>query len=152
MTTERESIRRIMISINKIDELYERVQRKAGTKGNTVWVLYALDDGKPHSQKQIYEEWLIPKTTLNTIVKELESDGYVRLEIIPGQRREMNIYLTETGKKYARQVLDSFYQAEEEAFRQIENARILSNELENFCQKLGEAFDKLDFEIERLHL
>lgn len=152
MTTERESIRRIMISINKIDELYERVQRKAGTKGNTVWVLYALDDGKPHSQKQIYEEWLIPKTTLNTIVKELESDGYVRLEIIPGQRREMNIYLTETGKKYARQVLDSFYQAEEEAFRQIENARILSNELENFCQKLGEAFEKLDFEIERLHL
>lgn len=152
MTTEREAIRRIMISINKIDELYERVQRKAGTKGNTVWVLYALDDGKPHSQKQIYEEWLIPKTTLNTIVKELESDGYVRLEIIPGQRREMNIYLTETGKKYARQVLDSFYQAEEEAFRQIENARILSNELENFCQKLGEAFDKLDFEIERLRL
>ena len=152
MTTEREAIRRIMISINKIDELYERVQRKAGTKGNTVWVLYALDDGKPHSQKQIYEEWLIPKTTLNTIVKELESDGYVRLEIIPGQRREMNIYLTETGKKYARQVLDSFYQAEEEAFRQIENARILSNELEKFCQKLGEAFDKLDFEIERLHL
>lgn len=152
MTTEREAIRRIMISINKIDELYERVQRKAGTKGNTVWVLYALDDGKPHSQKQIYEEWLIPKTTLNTIVKELESDGYVRLEIIPGQRREMNIYLTETGKKYARQVLDSFYQAEEEAFRQIENARILSNELENFCQKLGEAFDKLNFEIERLRL
>lgn len=152
MTAEREAIRRIMISINKIDELYERVQRKVGAKGNTVWVLYALDDGKPHSQKQIYEEWLIPKTTLNTIVKELESDGYVRLEIIPGQRREMNIYLTETGKKYARQVLDSFYQAEEEAFRQIENARILSNELENFCQKLGEAFDKLDFEIERLRL
>lgn len=148
MTNERKTIRRIMISINKIDELYERVQRKAGAKGNTVWVLYALDDGKPHSQKQIYEEWLIPKTTLNTIVKELERDGYVRLEIIPGQRREMNIYLTEAGKKYARQVLDSFYQAEEEAFRQIKNAKMLSDELEDFCRKLGEAFDKLDFRIE----
>ena len=99
MTNERKAIRRIMISINKIDELYERVQRKAGVKGNTVWVLYALDDGKPHSQKQIYEEWLIPKTTLNTIVKELESDGCVRL--------------------------DSFYQAEEEAYGQIENAKSL---------------------------
>lgn len=148
MTNERKTIRRIMISINKIDELYERVQRKAGAKGNTVWVLYALDDEKPHSQKQIYEEWLIPKTTLNTIVKELERDGYVRLEIIPGQRREMNIYLTEAGKKYARQVLDSFYQAEEEAFRQIKNAKMLSDELEDFCRKLGEAFDKLDFRIE----
>lgn len=108
-------------------------------------MLYALDDGKPHSQKQIYEEWLIPKTTLNTIVKELESDGYVRMEIIPGQRREMNIYLTEAGKKYARQVLDSFYPAEEDAFGQIENAGILSCELENFCKKLENSFDNLDF-------
>lgn len=145
MTADREDIRRIMISINKIDELYERVQRKAGAKGNTVWVLYALDDGKPHSQKQIYEEWLIPKTTLNTIVKELEGDGYVRLEIIPGQRREMNIYLTESGKRYARQVLDSFYSAEEEAFRQLENGRKLSYEMADFCNKLEETFDKLDF-------
>ncbi len=152
MTNEREAIRRIMISINKIDELYERVQRKAGVKGNTVWVLYALDDGKPHSQKQIYEEWLIPKTTLNTIVKELESEGYVRMETISGQRREMHIYLTEAGKKYARQVLDSFYQAEEEAYGQIENAEILSDELENFCQKLDAAFDRLDFRIERQRL
>lgn len=62
MTNERKAIRRIMISINKIDELYERVQRKAG-------------------------------------VKELESDGYVRMETISGQRREMHIYLTEAGKK-----------------------------------------------------
>lgn len=152
MTNEREAIRRIMISINKIDELYERVQRKTGVKGNTVWVLYALDDGKPHSQKQIYEEWLIPKTTLNTIVKELESDGYVRMEPISGQRREMNIYLTEAGKKYARQVLDSFYQAEEEAFGQVENAGMLSDTLENFCKKLGTAFDKLEFKTERYHL
>lgn len=146
MNNERQAIRRMMISINKIDQLYERVQRKAGAKGNTVWVLYALDDEKPHSQKQIYEEWLIPRTTLNTIVKELESDGYVRLESIPGQRREMNIYLTEAGKTYARQVLDSFYQAEEEAFRQTENAAMLSCELEHFCKRLGEAFDGLDFQ------
>lgn len=152
MINERESIRRIMISINKIDELYESILRKAGVKGNTVWVLYALDDGKPHSQKQIYEEWLIPKTTLNTIVKELENEGYVRMEIISGQRREMNIYLTESGKIYARQVLDSFYRAEEEAFGQLKNAGILSDELENFCKRLTDSFDKLNFERERYRL
>ncbi len=149
MTKERESIRRIMIAINKIEQLYEKVQRKAGVKGNTVWVLYALDDGKPHSQKQIYEEWLIPKTTLNTIVKELESSGYVRLETISGQRRERNIYLTEAGQQYARQVLDSFYQAEEQAYQQLKHANLLSGELENFCKELDEAFGKLDFGVER---
>lgn len=144
MTDERGAIRRMMISINKIDALYEQVQRKSGGKGNTVWVLYALDDGRPHSQKQIYEEWLIPKTTLNTIVKELEHGGYVKMEPISGQRRERNIYLTEAGKQYARQVLDSFYQAEEEAFRQVETAGMLSCALEEFCAKLRAAFDKLD--------
>ena len=144
MTKEREEIRRMMISINKIDQLYEKILRKAGIKANTIWVLYALDDGKPHSQKQIYEEWLIPKTTLNTIVKELESGGYVRLEPILGQCREMNVCLTETGKTYARQMLDSFYQAEEEAYARTKNAEFLSRELEHFCQKLDTAFDKLD--------
>lgn len=113
MTNEREAIRRIMISINKIDELYERVQRKAG-------------------------------------VKELESDGYVRMETISGQRREMHIYLTEAGKN-ARQVFDSFYQAKEEAYGQIENAKILFGKLENFCQKLDADFDRADLIFLLLH-
>lgn len=55
------------------------VLRKLGVKGNALALLYALNDGRAHSQKQISEDWLIPKTTINTIVKEFTDIGYVTL-------------------------------------------------------------------------
>lgn len=71
-----------------------------GLKENTLSLLYALDDGAPHTQKQICEEWLIPKTTINTVVKECVANGYVTLA--PGEHsHEKLICLTERGKGYA---------------------------------------------------
>lgn len=147
MSQNRGLIRRIMISINKIDELYEIILRKAGTKANTVWVLYALDDGKPHSQKQIYEEWLIPKTTINTVVKELVNHGYITMQAIPGKRREMNLCLTESGKKFARNILDHLYNLEETAFQQIKNVDLFINDLELFCNYLNKTFKNMNIEF-----
>ena len=71
MDQNREAMRRIAIAINSMDGAYEMISRKIGVKENTMILLYALDDGRPHTQKEICEEWLIPKTTLNTIVREL---------------------------------------------------------------------------------
>ena len=66
-----EAVRRLIIAINKIDGSYYFYARKLGVKENTLALLYELDDGHPHSQKQISEDWQIPKTTINTIVKQL---------------------------------------------------------------------------------
>ena len=38
-------------------------------------------------KKEISEEWLVPRTTLNTVVKEEIEKGYIRLET-PGSTRE----------------------------------------------------------------
>jgi len=139
----REGIYRIMLAINRIDGIYEKLSREMGVKANMTWILYALDDGKPHSQKQICEEWLIPKTTLNTIVKELESEGCVTLNTIPGQRRERNVSLTEKGKVLARQTLDSIYQAEQEAFDETEGTGMLMEALDRLGQNLEHSFQKI---------
>ena len=82
------------------------ISRKIGVKENTMILLYALDDGRPHTQKEICEEWLIPKTTLNTIVRECVKSGYLVLQ--PGSR-EKEIRLTEQGKAYAASVLNRVY-------------------------------------------
>ena len=74
-----EMIRRLMLAINRVDGAYYYFSKKMGMKVNTLTLLYALDDGKPHSQKQISQDWLVPKTTLNTNVKELAEAGYVTL-------------------------------------------------------------------------
>lgn len=89
-------IRRLMLATTKIDGAYYLFSRRLGIKENVLVLLYALDDGKPHSQKQICEDWLVPKTTINTNVKELVRAGYVML--YPGAgTREKIIGLTDAG-------------------------------------------------------
>lgn len=110
----REEIRRIMISVNMIDGIYTMGAHKIGIKYNTLALLYALDDGEPHSQKEICEHWLIPKTTINTIVKECISAGYVVLEPV-SRTKEKAIRLTDKGKEFAKSILNQFYEVERRA-------------------------------------
>ena len=143
----RNEIRRIMIAVNRIEGIYEKLSARLGVKANTIWLLYALDDGSPHSQKQLCEEWMWPRTTLNTIIKECVKEGYVTLERIPGRRREMYVRLTAPGKAYARGSLDSIYRAEEGAL--LESFADADGQsgggaicwLERFCEALKRAFE-----------
>ena len=57
-------------------------------------------------------EWLIPKTMLNTITKRWEKDGLILLNPIPGKRREMQITLTESGRKYMKEIMGFIYKTE----------------------------------------
>ena len=118
MENYREQLRLLTQAMNQIDGLYYQAARKLGVKDNTLALLYALDDGKPHSQKQIGEEWLIPKTTINTIVREMETQGYLVLDE-ENHTREKTIRLTREGKDYASRYLNRLYEMEEQAMKDM---------------------------------
>lgn len=108
--------------IYQIDGIYTKYIKLNNIKSsNELWILYALNDGKDHSQKQIAEDWDIPRTTINTIVKDLEKKGYVTMKLLKGERREMSIILTSEGKKYADTKLEYLYKKEAEVFKNIKN-------------------------------
>ena len=81
-----------------------------------MWILYALNDGENHTQREICVDWGLPKSTVNTVVSEMKQNGYIELEPIKGKRREMTILLTEKGKQYADTVLKDIYEKEAEVF------------------------------------
>ncbi len=112
-----ESARRLAKATCALDGAYDRLAKRLGITGNLLWLLYILDDGAPHSQKQICEEWLFPKTTVNTLTKECQGAGYITLHTIPGKKRELHIQLTDAGRDYVHQKLRAFYQAEEAALQ-----------------------------------
>ena len=90
--------------------------KNAGIKANMLWLLSALNDGQTHTQSQICWDWNYPRTTVNTLVKELEQQGYVELIPVAGTRRELYIVLTDAGKAYADSILKPVYDAEEQLF------------------------------------
>jgi len=135
---EREFFYRFGKLIYKIDYFYAEIAKKSNVKPNLMWILYALDDGKSHSQKEISISWDIPITTINTIVKELINDGYVDLIHIEGTRREMNIILTESGKEYSKKVLRDVYLIEEKVYEALGEKIRINDDLEFLLNKLNE--------------
>lgn len=117
MEENRQIMRALATAMNRIDQMYCDDVTRIGVKASELWLLYALDDGAPHSQKQICQEWGLPKTTLNTTLKQAEAKGYLTLVPIAGKRRERQICLTAAGQAYARQVLRPIYGAEDAALR-----------------------------------
>lgn len=59
---------------------YSEYAKKSEIKENEMWILYALNDMKEHSQKEISKTWEIPRSTINTITKDLENRKIIELK------------------------------------------------------------------------
>ena len=72
-----------------IDGIYDEYGRKCKIAStNVLWILYALNDDEKHSKKDICDGWSIPRTTINTIIKDLEKQQMVEMIPIFGKRRK----------------------------------------------------------------
>lgn len=105
-------VKKFIAVTSKIDGIYSQYAKKCGMSESELCLLYALNSERALSQRQICNEWAIPKTTLNTITKRYEKEGYIEFHAMPNNRKEMLITLTETGKEYATQALAFIYSAE----------------------------------------
>ncbi len=129
--------------IYSIDGFYAEYAKEKSVKPNLLWILYALNDGQEHSQKEICDTWDLPRTTINTIIKELEADGYVFLSQIIGEKRELSVKLTDEGKKYASSMLQELYEIEEKVYESIKNGGLLNKRLNELLNGLYEIKEEI---------
>ena len=142
MEQYRHFIDRFYAATNKIDGLYYVAARRLGVNENTLVVFYSLADGVPRSQKQLSQELLIPKTTINTVVQEQIRAGHVQL-VRGTHSKEKEIVLTAQGRDYARQLLRPLYAAEQQAMEQT---------LEQFSPEFLQAVEALTEHLQQAFL
>jgi len=144
MNNTRQNAKRLILALYNIDEVYYVSEKKKRLSDAELCIMYALDDGQPHSQKEICDEWLVPKTTVNTITKKWEAQGYLTLTPIPGKRREMHIMLTDAGRDYAKSFMGFLYRAEDTAMKKTleKYSDEFIEAIEFFGASLKEAFDE----------
>lgn len=140
----RKQAKRLILALYNIDETYYASEKKKRLSDAELCIMYALDDGKPHSQKEICDEWLVPKTTVNTITKKWEAIGFLIQTPIQGKRREMQITLTEKGKEYAKEFMAFVYRAEDKALAKTleKYSDSFIEAIEFFGTNLKEAFEE----------
>lgn len=134
---EKEFFHELGKCIYQIDGIYEEYGRNFHiTSPNILWILYSLNDNQSHSQKEICEAWSIPRSTANTIIKELERQQLIFLQKIKGKRRELNISLTKKGKEIADTLLKDLYSREKKAYLTIQEPEKILNILRDLKEKL----------------
>ncbi|MBR0404433.1 MAG: winged helix-turn-helix transcriptional regulator [Eggerthellaceae bacterium] len=139
MRENRRKLIQLMRALNRIDDQYYRVQRELGLKESLFVLLYMCADGEERSQKAICDEWCIPRTTLNTTVKEQEAAG--RVELVPCGNKQKLVKLTESGYAYAEELLGPLLDAEERAGAFIDDG--LVEGLERFGGQLEREFGEM---------
>lgn len=138
----REFFYKFGVSLYKIDMYYSEYAKKSEIKENEMWILYALNDMKEHSQKEISKTWEIPRSTINTITKDLENRKIIELKKIEGERRELIVKLTDKGKEYTDRVLKDLYGMEKRVFDRI------SKKSDQILEYLNSLYQELENEKE----
>lgn len=141
MENNREAIIQFILAINRLDGFYYTVATRLGLHENEVALLYALSDGKRHTQWEICRQWFIPRTTVNSITQKYVRLGY--LELAPTGHREKELRLTTAGESFLTEVFAEVFQAEQTAFAQTigENAGPISQTILQFIQKMEALLD-----------
>src|SRR5699024_10551534 len=90
--------------------------KSCGISDTSMWLLYSLylNDGT-YTQKELYSVWHYPPQTVNSCLKNFEKQGIIKLEAVPGNRKNKLVALTEKGKDESRRIIARLIGAEQRA-------------------------------------
>ena len=113
--------------------VYEEWAKSHGMSANSLLILEALYDGIC-TQKEISQKWCIPKQTINTILKDLEAQGYLELTAMAQDKRNKQIELTSKGKLFVDRIITQVQEKELYVIRQmgLERMKSMNDDLELF--------------------
>ncbi len=136
--------------ISEVDHVIDRWIKKLGLNYNSYAVLYSLASSEDfkRTQKQICEDWMLPKQTVFNVCKEFREKGWIELTDSPNDRRERVLCLTSQGKVNAMPVLQATQILSERTFNLFgeERSARLFTLLAEFCEACGQEIDKMTFE------
>lgn len=93
--------------------VYEEWAKGQGLSTNSLLVLSSIyEGGEDCTQKKISQQWLIPKQTINMILKEFERKGLVELFPMQEDKRNKLIRFTSAGNDYAEGILSRLRKVE----------------------------------------
>lgn len=127
--------------------MYEEWAKANGLSVNCLLVLSAIYDGKEDcTQKKISQRWMVPKQTVNMILKDLEKQGLVELRPMQEDKRNKVICFTQEGKEYANTIMSKLRKVEMNAINEIgiERMKRLNEDASLFVELFRKAEEKND--------
>lgn len=106
--------------IYAIDKLYDEYAKSVGLTFIGLSVLNVIyeQDGT-FTQKFISERTSLPKQSVNVIIRSLWEQGYIEMRELDTDRRNKEIWLSQSGREYAKRIIGKLAEAMAGAFGQL---------------------------------
>jgi len=110
------------ISASKeIDDVYHMLALKFGLSDSAMWILCTMREANRElTQSEIAQEMSMSRQTVNSAIKNLEKQGYLRLEAVSGDRRNKILSFTEEGETFVKRTVDRVLSLEHQVFENLE--------------------------------
>lgn len=113
-----EELREFSHLYKELSNVYHSISLKLGLSDSAFDILYTICTlGPGCSQTEICEWVSLSKQTINSSIRKLEGEGYIRME--RGKGRALHIHLTESGHALAQEKILPVIQMENDAFRKM---------------------------------
>lgn len=124
--------------------LYGAWSRRHGISYNEMLVLYTVRDQGYCTQKQICDNYLLPRQTINHVILDLRERGLLALSPEHCAGREKAFVLTEKGKDYASPLLSALNEVESRAVEAFgkENLHAMAQTMLCYDKALQHAMDQ----------
>ena len=87
-------------------------------------MLYSLwEDRENCTQKEICRQWVLPKQTVNTILKDLQKKGMIDFKVMEKDHRNKSIHLTEEGEGLTEEIIPALQELEASVMEELGEAR-----------------------------
>ncbi len=104
----------------RYDDIYRRAAKNFDLPELALWILYVLRENNECTQKDIVDQLLQSKQSINSSIKMLEQDGYVKLEYSEKNRKNKYVHLTEKGATLSVSTANKIVEAENRAFKALD--------------------------------
>lgn len=133
----------------KTNEIYHDIALRLGLSDSAFDILYSISElGDGCLQKDICNATCIPKQTIHSSIRQMETSGYLTLS--SGKGRSMHITLTDLGKSLLERTIYPVMQMEGEAFHCMtdEECQQMLALFGKYIQALGDAAKNLSIQSE----
>lgn len=117
----RDRIDRMYDSVRKVNQAYEIWASAHGLSSYEMQIYYEMikNGDTAITQKDLCLMLDAPKTSINSIIKKLLQTGRISMNVNPLNKREKVISFTDTGRKFAKELISQLFRYEEEAAAMI---------------------------------
>lgn len=117
-------IQEINSVVERTDYLYEKWAKQHGINSYVMQVMYMIYASEINKQKDIVENYGMPKQTVNTVITDLQRKGYIRLTPDENDKRSKIIILTDEGRRYAENIVNPLLNCEKEVLAEMGKERV----------------------------